>query len=276
MRSAASSPRGFLRNGARRVTYHWEKSPWMFNAGGAVLAMAVGIATAFDRIPGRNIATAIWAFVAVLAAVLLVVGPFLLARRAERVKVLREEVERLEQRQKRVEDARVRDSSDLKRVLDQVGRELLAECGVDSDDTRISIYQHHGADKKFALVGRASLNPTLSERGRASYRDDVGIIAKAWREQIAHDRVKYTNPEKWVDYQVRTFGLDRAEAWGVAMKSLSYLGVRIDHDEMPVGILVMESTNRDRVTEKHAEAVRSHPTFGNIQLMLRSAPKLPL
>lgn len=276
MTSEASTLRAPLRKAARWVADHWEKSPWMFNAGGGVLAMMVSLATGFDQIPGRNISTVIWGFVAVVAAVLLVVGPFLLARRARRVKTLQGTIEGLERRQERIDEARARDSADFKSVLDKVGRELLAECDVDTDDTRISIYQHHGDEKKFALVGRASLNPTLSEPGRSVYRDDVGLIAKAWRERTAHARVWFTDPEQWVGYQARTFRMNPEEARGIAMKSLSYLGVRIDDGDVPVGILVMESTVRERVTEQHAEQARSHPAFDRIRLMLRAAPKLPL
>lgn len=271
----ASTPRRHLRSAVEWVAYHWEKSPWAFNALGGVLAMLVSLATGFDRIPGRNALTVVWAVGVVLAVVLLVIGPLLIARRAVRLKDLQATIKDLERRQKRINDARERDSADLRRVLDRVGRELLAECGVDKDDTRISIYQHHGDENKFALVGRASLNPTLSKAGRSVYHDDVGLIAKAWRERTAHDRVWYTDTDKWVDYQARTFKIDIEEARGISMKSLSYLGVRID-DDVPVGILVIESTNRERVTEEHAEQVRSHPAFGRFQLMLRAAPKLPL
>lgn len=260
----------------RWVADHWDKSPWMFNGAGAALAMLVGVATVFEKIPGLNIVTAIWAGVALLAVALLVAGPYFLAKRAERVKDLLARIECLETERQRIDDARERDSAELKSVLDGAGRELLRECGVDTEDTRISVYQHHGHEKKFALVGRVSRNPKLCELGRAAYRDDVGIIAKAWQEEIAYDRVWFTDPEKWVDYQVRTHGLNPEKAWGIGMKSLSYLGVRIDDGDRPVGILVMESKDRSRVTAEHAETVRSHDAFVKMQMMLHAAPKLPL
>lgn len=276
MSSGRPSLRRFPRKFVRWVADHWDKSPWLFNGAGAALAMLVGGATVIDQIPGYNFVTVIWAAVAIIAVVLLVAGPYFLAKRAERVKNLLVRIERLEHQKQRIDSARVRDSAELKSVLDGAGRELLRECGLDSEDTRISIYQHHGSEKKFALVGRVSRNPTLCQQGRSAYQDDVGLIAKAWQEETAYDRVWFTDPGKWVDYQVRTHGLNRETASGIRMKSLSYLGVRIDDGDHPVGILVVESKDRDRVTVEHAETVRSHDAFLKMQIMLHAAPKLPL
>lgn len=276
MSSADAAPRRSLLGLVRSLGDRWDRSPWVFNATGAVLAMAVGASTAFEGIPGKNPVTLLWFAVIVLAVFFLVTGPYLLARRAERVEELTQRISQLEEELGRVEEARSRDRAELKSVLDGVGRDLLKECDIDADDTRISFYQHHAEEKKFALVGRASRNPTLCQRGRPSYPDDVGIIAKAWQEETATDRVWFSDPEKWASYQERAHGMDRAAARRIHMKSLSFLGVRIDDGDQPFGILVIESKNRDRVTPEHAETVRSHGAFSRIQAMLHVAPKLPL
>lgn len=258
------------------VIRKWEKSPWFFNAAGAVLAMVVGMATAFESIPGVNFRTALWGAVGLLAAFFLTTGPILLASRAESLAKLRRRISQLEGNQKRLQEAQARDLAELKRVLDESGHQLLKECCIHDNETRISVYQHHDQERRFVLVGRASKSPTLCEAGRASYPDNRGLIADAWQKGTAHDTVRYTDVEKWINYQVNNKGLIRSDAEHIKMKSRSYLGVRIDDDDTrPLGILMLESLEKDTVTTKHAETASSHPAFARLRALLRAAPTPP-
>lgn len=254
----------------------WEKFPWIVNAIGGVVVLAVGMLTAVDGVPGRNAATYVWVLSGCFGGALLILGPFLASRRSKRIKELSGEITELQERKRRTDTATERDKQALRETLDETGLELLQECGVNTDDTRISIYQHHRIDRQFVMVGRTSRNPKLNESGRVTYRDSTGLIAEAWEHEVYHNTERATDPEVWAVNQTRRFRMDINEARSIKMKSRSFLGVRIDDNNVHVGILVLESTDPKRITPDHAENIRAHGAFMRLQCMLRAAPKPPL
>lgn len=259
----------------RRMILLWDKSPWIVNACAGVLALLVGAASALPQMFKDPFLTIVWAALILIAIVLLVMGPLFSARRAARTLDLEEQIQDLERAATDRQEALAVKTRDLRAVIREAGSELLAQCELSCEDTRLSVYQWHSANRVFVLVGRVSTNPTLTLPGRPEYPDGMGLIAQAWERGRAFHREWATDPTRWVASQVQKFGVPSATAEQMKMRSRSFLGVRVDDGGIPVGVLMLESTDLNRVTAAHEDTIQSHPAFVRLQALLRAAPRTP-
>lgn len=117
---------------------------------------------------------------------------------------------------------------------------------------RMTLYAH-SSNGSFIPIGRVSFNPEYSKKGRVSYPDDQGCIAKAWQNDwyFSND---YPNPETATKrYYQRCEKDDIPESvmQGIKMKSRLYCGYRIldNSGTEPLAVLIVEATDPGRYTE---------------------------
>ena len=247
----------------------WDKWPWIANSVAAIAALLVGAATAIDSIPSANLPTAIWVIGILVTALLMLIANRGASKRATRTKVLEQTIQELTGNLGRLrtseDERKKRQTSELK----SASRALLEQSGLNYDDTRISVYQRIEERSEFTLLVRVSKNPKLEMIGRPNYPDNIGLISQAWEYIGAHHSEWKVDSNEWVDSQVQKFNIPRDVATNIKMKSRSLLGVRVDYYHERVGIVIIESLERSRVTPGHRDAIPSLPAFGQIQIILQ-------
>jgi hypothetical protein len=117
---------------------------------------------------------------------------------------------------------------------------------------RVSIYVHRLETNTFVPCGRFSHNPILKAKGRTSFPDDQGCIAKAWEEDW-HFCVDFPDPSRtgpYVDYLLHTYGIPRDVGRSLKMKPKLIAAKRISLNGSGVAIIVFESTDQGKFTEE--------------------------
>lgn len=128
---------------------------------------------------------------------------------------------------------------------------------------RVSLYRRE--EDQLVLIARRSRRPTYDESlGRFCIPLDQGCVGRAWAEGSAYEPgLPSAGPEtgpptkKWVARQER-WGVPRAEAAALTMRSQTYTAFRIETREERLGVLVFESTLS--VAER-SSAAGSSPTL---------------
>jgi hypothetical protein len=123
-----------------------------------------------------------------------------------------------------------------------------------SNTDRITLYHHDNDGEFFIPVERFSYNTRYTKKGRSTYPDDEGCIAKAWQhgEYFENDLPLFeNNPQQYVERQHKQHGLDKDVAQGLTMKSRLYYGwqIRSVNGNQPLAVIIVESTEPDRWTE---------------------------
>jgi hypothetical protein len=124
-------------------------------------------------------------------------------------------------------------------------RDLLIELDVLTADTRISAYSHNG--RAFVMITRFSNNPSLMMSGRAIYPQNQGLIAEAWQ---LGEACKVRLPEDPIEYAsaaLALYGLPREVTHNMTMRSRSLVGLRVMDGTDPIGVIILESTKRQRI-----------------------------
>lgn len=109
---------------------------------------------------------------------------------------------------------------------------------------RISVYKVY--DNKFKLIGRTSVDPTLSNPGRSEYPITDGFIGKGWREGEFFIKnlpeITANNGTTYYNAINRINPIPREVVNGLRMKSRNFFIYRINgYDGNPKAVLVFES-----------------------------------
>ena len=147
-------------------------------------------------------------------------------------------------------------------VLRAILVRLADSLDLNSSTIRLSVYCHEQSE--FVLLSRMSADPALKVRGRNSYPDSQGVIGKAWKLRTAALVDLPEDYDAW-QKQLAINGIDEDTASKLSMRSRSLIGVRIDADEggeqVPVGVLVLESTKPRGVNGKTVDKLRTDDTW---------------
>lgn len=116
---------------------------------------------------------------------------------------------------------------------------------------RVSIYVHRAKSHSFVPCGRFSHNPILKQKGRTSFPDNQGCIAKAWQEDwhFCNQFPDVTRTGQYIDYLLQKYQIPRNVGRSLKMKPALVAAKRISLNGSGVAILVFESTDRNRFTE---------------------------
>lgn len=115
------------------------------------------------------------------------------------------------------------------------------------ESERISVYEHDDDTKTFRLVGRYSLNPQFNAKGRDSYPDDEGFIAKGWHHgEFCHGELPdpVEQIDEYCDAVQMECNITKGTLKSISMQSRSYCVHNITKPvtNEKIGIVVLEST----------------------------------
>ena len=133
-----------------------------------------------------------------------------------------------------------------------------------ADQTRESRYIATTAIPRGSYQLRAyPVTPSLRKKGRSYYPDNQGIICKAWRNEFYKYQFNSEDgtDELWLKEQYELFAVPNDVARRFVMKSHSCVALRLEHRDTKIGVLVIESTNKDRADAKLMETVLGSSHF---------------
>lgn len=159
--------------------------------------------------------------------------------------------------------------NDTRELIQDNLRDLAKECSLNSGprpcrpDSRISVYCHDGNSERFIPIARISGDPEFEKKGRSYYPDNQGIICKAWRNEFYKYQFNSEDgtDELWLKEQYELFAVPNDVARRFVMKSHSCVALRLEHRDTKIGVLVIESTNKDRADAKLMETVLGSSHF---------------
>ena len=118
-------------------------------------------------------------------------------------------------------------------------------------EDRISVYKvtSNQEEECFELIGRVSDNPLLEKPGRKSYPITQGFISEGWKkgEFVVEELPEYSNFDEYYE-KILTFAqIERDVIEQINMKSRNYFIFRLKIDGKPIGILVFESLEPNKL-----------------------------
>ncbi|MEK3726732.1 hypothetical protein [Lysinibacillus sp. FSL W8-0953] len=112
---------------------------------------------------------------------------------------------------------------------------------------RISLYNYDFSKELFIQIGRYSVNPEYTKKGRPTYPKDKGFIKNSWQNgsyKIENLPSFDDDPKKYLDTVSFKSKLDKRIIKDLSMKSRSYFCSNlINSKHKAVGVIVIESTN---------------------------------
>lgn len=120
---------------------------------------------------------------------------------------------------------------------------------------RITLYIYDGDRHVFIPFSRVSQNPVFKNKGRQEYPANEGCIGKAWENGWCFDNKFPINFEKYKDYSRRNYAMPPATTKGLAMRAALLACMRIENDDNPLGVIVVESTEKHRYVETELKGI---------------------
>lgn len=114
----------------------------------------------------------------------------------------------------------------------------------------------------FYYVGRYSVDPENSRENTLRFELNGGVISQAWRKQVHKDVVcpEYNegDPEPYFSYVMQTYSFSEQKVSSLGMKSCQYYARRIDDTSEPIGVIVFESSSKNKFTERQIKRIESY------------------
>lgn len=121
---------------------------------------------------------------------------------------------------------------------------------------RITLYIYDGDRRVFIPFSRVSQNPLYKRKGRQEYPANEGCIGKAWENGWCFDNKFPTASDvRYEDYSKKLYDIPPATAKGLGMRSALLACMRIESDDNPLGVIVVESTEKNRYTETYLKTI---------------------
>lgn len=113
---------------------------------------------------------------------------------------------------------------------------------------RITIYRYNNTKDQFIPVGRYSISPQLSQKGRDEYPKDKGFIGQCWNHdgEVYKDNLpNYTNgSQRYLDEVSRIANMSKGTLRDISMKSRCYYCKSLfDNSHNPIAVIVIETLN---------------------------------
>ncbi|MCI2956936.1 hypothetical protein MN032_04460 [Agromyces atrinae] len=162
---------------------------------------------------------------------------------------------RLSQLREEAESRAAGKSQALERALRILLVRLGMHCELMGHSDRFSVYYFH--EGEFVMIARHAKNPTNAGQGRMRYPADRGAISVAWSEPQGQVLVTMPSGNEAWKRAARKQGLTDEEIGRLKMRSLVLGGYRLEANEASVGVLVVESTTSNRITQTHLDQIAS-------------------
>lgn len=119
---------------------------------------------------------------------------------------------------------------------------------------RVTLYVHNG-DNSFIPFGRYSQNTKYSKSGRSKYPDNEGCIAKGWEKTWYFDNEFPLDSKDYLNKNKDEYNIDNKVMKKLNMQSKLYAVLRLDVLEKPMAVIVVESTNPTKFSEKKVKKI---------------------
>lgn len=178
---------------------------------------------------------------------------------------------RLASRLREAEQQSTAKSQVLEQAMQVLLRRIAGYCEADENSDRVSVYYFH--EDRFVMLARYSRHPVYSQPGRPEYPAGQGAIGDAWdRGSIAVDLP--TTRARWEQRLVNHHGYSVAEAAALKMHCVGVAAIRIQVDHTSVGVLVFESTQRNRVGQTTIERANQSLLYAALGELVSVAARL--
>ena len=185
-------------------------------------------------------------FVFILCAILLLVITVINSRNNKTIKNLKRKLNRSERINGKI-------SENTKELFSGYFYKLSNSKLSFTSNERITIYIHNGKDF-FVPFARYSSNTKYGKPGRDLYPDNIGCISKGWENQW-HFKI-FENDDDFSKQNAEKYGMNEDVIDTLNMPSRLFAVVRIDStDGKPIGIIVVESTDKEKYTERQIKSI---------------------
>lgn len=164
-----------------------------------------------------------------------------------------------------------RSSRALVEVVQPIAHNLADHLELTNVSQRISIYCHY--DGEFRILSREAKRGDYKQFRRVRYPDDQGVIGRIWRD--GDKTFQLGKDQDWLNWTM-DFGFTETEAEGLPMRSVSFCGVRLEHNRERVGVILLESTTKRGVNGTHLEKLQESKIVTSLAgLLYVAAPYFP-
>lgn len=219
-----------------------------------------------------------WAL-GIVSIVVALVGGFGTYRRSISLHKAQQVCKELEQELQEAQELSARYRQDVQLALRFAIQQLTADIGVMEEngdiaklrhDIRVSLYCHYQERNIFIPIARIAGNPLFEAQGRKKYQDSQGVISMGWQQGAARLIDLPESREQWDSELVQSYGFSADEAESLSMQSLSMVAVRLDNEQGPVGIIVVESLKKRGVNSKTIDSIYSSQWYAPIASLMLS------
>ncbi|QAV70841.1 hypothetical protein ESZ53_10550 [Salinibacterium sp. UTAS2018] len=162
-------------------------------------------------------------------------------------------------------------SGAIERSLTVLIRYLAEHCSMAGNNDRVSVYYHH--DQKFVMLARWSQNPGFATSGRGTYPIGQGAIGEAWESRSAVVELPATRA-RWNQRLERHHGFPKGTAANLTMHSLSIAALRIAANGESVGVVVFESTVKERATQDTLDTLEGSMLYATLRELVATVATL--
>lgn len=119
----------------------------------------------------------------------------------------------------------------------------------DGNSERITLYIYDNEKLVFIPFSRVSQNPKYKKKGRQEYPAGEGCIGRAWENGWCFDNNFPDNDREYNRYSKENYNMAPDVTKALGMRSNLLACMRIENDDNPLGVIVVESTERNRYLE---------------------------
>ncbi len=133
-------------------------------------------------------------------------------------------------------------------LFENVLYSLAAKLDLDeAGSERVSIYVHMKDEEIFVPCGRYSHNPAWKTKGRTSFANNQGCIERAWQDgwHFANNFPQDRDGKEYREHMLVQYKIPRNTTRDMRMRPLAIGAKRIQVGTTAIGVIVVESTNRD-------------------------------
>jgi uncharacterized protein (UPF0128 family) len=120
-----------------------------------------------------------------------------------------------------------------------------------SENERITVY-YKNKQNQFISLGRYSKNPKFVNHKPKEYNINKGCIAKGWEIGTFFDNEFPDNDKQYINYSSKHYSMTKKEINSLKMKSKLFAILRIDRGNEYIGLIVLESMDKDKLTKEKA------------------------
>ena len=138
-----------------------------------------------------------------------------------------------------------------------------------SENERFTLYQLSDDKKNLVNLARHSKNASFNEKGRSKYPKNKGVIGICFNKGFykVSRSLKEKEEKTWINNHYRQYSINVQILKKIKMKSIFYLGKRVEKDNEHLGVVLFESVKEledSNIKKINKELESSLSFFSNI------------